>query len=48
VREVSIVTHKDFVKQNLISILAKEILEVIPNRMKKAGSRRIVKIYPTK
>jgi len=33
VREVSIVTHQDFGKQNLTTILAKEILQVMPTRM---------------
>ncbi|MDP2886881.1 MAG: hypothetical protein Q8P51_17890 [Ignavibacteria bacterium] len=48
VREVSIVTHKDFGKQNLVAILAKEIVEDIPSRMKKIGTRRIIQIHPAK
>ena len=46
VREVSLVTHRDFGKQNLVGILAKEILDVIPRRMKKVGKRRVIKVQP--
>lgn len=48
VREVSIVTHKDFGNRNLAAILAKEILQVIPGRLKKTGKRRIIQVPPAK
>lgn len=48
VREVSLVTHRDFGKEHLMGILVKEILEVIPSRMKKAGKRRVISVQPAK
>ena len=48
VREVSLVTHRDFGKENLMGILVKEILEVIPSRMRKAGKRRVISVQPAK
>ena len=48
VREVSLVTHKDFGNQHLATILAKEVLQVIPSRMKKSGKRRIIQVQPGK
>lgn len=46
VREVSLVTHKDFGQQNLVGILTKEILEVIPSRMKNVGRRKVIQVQP--
>jgi LysR family hydrogen peroxide-inducible transcriptional activator len=46
VREVSLVTHKDFGQQHLMGILTKEILDVIPSRMKNVGRRKVVQVRP--
>ncbi len=43
VREVSIVTHKDFVKMTLINLLQKEILSVVPAKMIKSKRHAIIK-----
>jgi LysR family transcriptional regulator, hydrogen peroxide-inducible genes activator len=43
VREVSIVTHKDFGKQNLTNVLKKEILASIPENMTRPNQRVIIK-----
>jgi hypothetical protein len=48
VREVNIVTYKDFGKQFLATIPAKEIHEVIPSRMKISRTRRNIQIHPAK
>jgi LysR family transcriptional regulator, hydrogen peroxide-inducible genes activator len=42
VREVSIVTYKDFVKQTLTHALRKEILSIIPEAMTKTKRRTII------
>lgn len=43
-REVSIVTHRDHVKKNLIEILKKEILNSLPEKIIKNKSPMIVPI----
>ena len=35
VREVSIITHRDFVKRKLIEVLKKEILAAVPDKLRK-------------
>lgn len=44
-REISIVTHRNFLKRNLISALEKEILQVIPAEMMSKSKKEIVEIY---
>jgi LysR family transcriptional regulator, hydrogen peroxide-inducible genes activator len=44
VREVSIVTHRDFVKKKLVELLKKEILSSIPDKIKKNKKTTIVPI----
>jgi LysR family transcriptional regulator, hydrogen peroxide-inducible genes activator len=42
VREVSLVAHKDFVKQTLVDALKKEIIKIIPENMLEAKRRAII------
>lgn len=44
-REISIVTHRNYLKQKLISTLEKEILEIVPGRMHNANKKRVMNIY---
>lgn len=44
-REISIVTHRNFLKRKLISVLEKEILEAIPKRMLSKKKKEILEIY---
>lgn len=44
-REISIVTHRNFLKRNLISALEKEILLVIPAEMLSKSKKEVVEIY---
>ncbi|MEX6686671.1 LysR substrate-binding domain-containing protein [Danxiaibacter flavus] len=44
VREVSIVTHRDFVKKKLVELLKKEILASIPDKIKKNKKTTVVPI----
>jgi LysR family transcriptional regulator, hydrogen peroxide-inducible genes activator len=44
VREVSIVTHRDFVKKKLVELLKKEILVSIPDKIKKNKKTTVVPI----
>jgi LysR family hydrogen peroxide-inducible transcriptional activator len=44
-REISIVTHRNFLKRNLISTLEREILDIIPKHMLNKKKREIVEIY---
>lgn len=44
-REISIVTHRNFLKRNLISTLEKEIIEIIPKHMLTSRKREIMEIY---
>lgn len=44
-REISIVTHRNFLKRNLISTLEKEIIDIIPTAMRHKKKREIMEIY---
>ncbi|NEU09001.1 LysR family transcriptional regulator [Flavihumibacter sp. R14] len=44
-REISIVTHRNFLKRNLISTLQKEIIEIIPKQMRSKKKREVIDIY---
>ncbi|MBN9299548.1 MAG: LysR family transcriptional regulator [Filimonas sp.] len=44
VREVSIVTHRDFVKRKLVSILKETILNAIPEKIKKNKKAQVVPV----
>lgn len=44
VREVSIVTHRDFVKRKLIDLLKKEILAVVPAKLRKNKKVTVVPV----
>jgi LysR family hydrogen peroxide-inducible transcriptional activator len=45
-REISIVTHRNFLKRKLILILKKEIIEAIPKRMHSKKKRELMEINP--
>lgn len=44
-REISIVTHRNFLKRKLILALEKEIMEAIPKRMRSKKKKEILEIY---
>jgi LysR family transcriptional regulator, hydrogen peroxide-inducible genes activator len=44
-REISIVTHRNFLKRNLITTLQNEIMEIIPKEMRSKKKREIMEIY---
>lgn len=44
-REISIVTHRNFLKRKLIMALEKEILEAIPKRMRNKNKKEVMEIY---
>jgi LysR family transcriptional regulator, hydrogen peroxide-inducible genes activator len=44
VREVSIVTHRNYVKQRVIDALRKEILAVIPKKMEKNKRKKVIPV----
>lgn len=44
-REISIVTHRNFLKRKLIMALEKEILEAIPKRMRNKNKKEVLEIY---
>ena len=44
-REISIVTHRNFLKRKLIMAFEKEISEVIPKRMRSKKKKEILEIY---
>ena len=44
VREISLVTHKHFIKQGLAGVLEKEIGRIIPDKMKAHGKRKVISI----
>ena len=44
VREISMITHRHFVKKKLIKTLSDEIMSTMPNKMKKKDKRDVVKI----
>jgi LysR family transcriptional regulator, hydrogen peroxide-inducible genes activator len=43
-REVSLVTHRDHIKTKLIKTLKEEILSIVPKRMQKLGTKKVVEI----
>lgn len=43
-REVSIITHKDFVKKQLINFLRKEIIDSVPQKLKENKARNILSL----
>jgi LysR family hydrogen peroxide-inducible transcriptional activator len=44
VREVSLVTHRSFVKQRLLAALREVILEAVPHNMRQRGQRDMVRL----
>lgn len=44
-REISLITHRNFLKQNLILSLKKEILQIIPDRMKSRDQKEVIGIF---
>lgn len=44
VREVSLVTHRDYVKKRLIEVLQAEIMAAIPNKVKNNKNERVINI----
>ena len=44
-REISLITHRNFLKQNLILRLKKEILQIIPDRMKSRDQKEVIGIF---
>lgn len=45
-REISIVTHRNFIKRRLITTLEEEIMNIIPTRMKTKSKKEIINILP--
>ena len=45
VREISIVTHRNFLKRGVIKALEKEILETVPEDMLKKGKKAVLETY---
>ncbi len=43
-REVSLVTHRDYIKNKLIKTLKEEILNIVPKPMQKLQSKKVVEI----
>lgn len=43
-REVSLVTHRDHIKNRLIRTLKEEILQIVPQRMRMMGNKKVVEI----
>ncbi len=43
-REVSLIVHRDFVKQRLMQVLKQEIINAIPDKVKKNKNQRVVPI----
>lgn len=44
VREISLITHRYFIKQNLLEVLKEEIIKVIPEKMKVKKKKQILEI----
>ena len=44
-REISLITHRNFLKQHLILRLKKEILQIIPDRMKSRDQKEVIGIF---
>lgn len=43
-REVSLVTHRDYIKNNLIKTLKEGILDIVPSQMRKLQNKKVVEI----
>jgi LysR family transcriptional regulator, hydrogen peroxide-inducible genes activator len=43
-REVSLVTHRDYIKNNLIKTLKEGILDIVPPQMRKLQNKKVVEI----
>lgn len=43
-REVSLVTHRDHIKNRLVRTLKEEILQIVPQRMRQMGNKKVVEI----
>jgi LysR family hydrogen peroxide-inducible transcriptional activator len=43
-REVSIITHRDYIKSKLIQTLKEGILEIVPTQMRKLQNKKVVEI----
>jgi len=43
-REVSLVTHRDHIKNRLVRTLKEEILQIVPAQMRQVGSKKVVEI----
>lgn len=46
VREISIITHRTFMKRNAIDALKSQILELVPKRMRSNHKKEVMEIYP--
>lgn len=44
-REVSLVTHRNLLKTNLMDMLKGEILSIVPIKMQNLMQKRIIEIY---
>ena len=44
VREISIITHRHFIKRNIIEALSEAVKSAVPSKMKAEGNKNIVKI----
>jgi LysR family hydrogen peroxide-inducible transcriptional activator len=44
VREVSLVTHRNFVKKRILEALQQEILHAVPQDMRQQGQREMLKL----
>jgi LysR family hydrogen peroxide-inducible transcriptional activator len=44
VREVSLVTHRDFIKKKLVDALKQEIIAILPHKLVLNKSKNLVKI----
>ncbi len=43
-REVSLVTHRDYIKNKILQTLKEEILNIVPKQMQKLNSKKVVEI----
>jgi LysR family hydrogen peroxide-inducible transcriptional activator len=48
VREVSLVTHRDYVKKRLVEVLKAEIMASLPDKVRNNKNTRVVQIQPDK
>jgi LysR family hydrogen peroxide-inducible transcriptional activator len=44
VREISLVTHKNFIKKRMLNVLREEILAIIPKQMKQRKKKEVIGI----